>query len=137
VREGQEKGNERFAAYCEFVGNAYRSVAEEAGTPLTNLTDMNTGKPPIAPEPSDFDSDVRSFLGRLIISEEIFDPAKLDQLYNALVWLGIVLRRHITHYEKEQPEVVPRLTLAMDCIKTMANYCETAIEQSQPLRFTC
>lgn len=127
LNEEREENESFFAAYCDFISRAGEALSAGRGAP----------EEPIAPAPEEFDPDARAFLGRLVISDEVVTPQLAGRLFYAVIWLGLVLKRYILHFEEQDPSVVPHLQFASEQIQRIAAYCERALEESVSFKFSC
>ena len=103
-------------------------ILEELGDDATDLE----GNPPIMPEGEEFDADAKAFIGRLILSDKPVTQDEAPVMLNALIWVGVICKRFIDLYETGVPESVEPFEFVMNCMRSIAGYCETTAEYGNP-----
>ena len=131
IHADSELHERSFAAFCEEVAAEMARSGDETST-INSPEENESGFAGL--DPMNFNHDVRAFLGRLLLSEEIVTPAQANQMSPFLGLICGLLSQYETEARRTQPELATPFRFAYRAMSMIAKTCDFALEQSRYLR---
>lgn len=131
INDGRKENEKLFANHCKNSRKYYEKMKKK----LKDNEEFNEDEF-VLPDAKDFHSDIRAFIGKLILNNtKEITPSVAEDIIPFLGLFSVLLKHYMKECENENQDLYEAFEVSFNIINTIGEYCDAAITKKKSFSF--